>query len=97
MRLGNNKHLATIANTGGGKGRSAGISNLLTHEGSAVSVEIGGATYKATSNFRRIGLKQKVFLLDPLGTTGDETACFNVLDILDKNKLTFLMMPTAGW
>lgn len=45
MRLETDSHLATIGKTGAGKGTAVAIPNLLTHEGSVLSIEIGGAHY----------------------------------------------------
>ena len=38
LRFPTEKHMITMANTGGGKGVSVAIPNLLTHEGSVFSI-----------------------------------------------------------
>lgn len=90
MRLATDRHMITIAGTGGGKGRSVAISNVLDHSGSIFSVEIGGATYLTTHKFRKAILKQDIHLFDPFGATGHESAKLNILDMLDPNSLDFI-------
>lgn len=90
MRSNIEGHLVTIGQTGSGKGRATVIPNLLMFEGSVFSFEVSGASYKATRHFRREILKQDIHLFDPLKVTGDESACFNVFDILDPNSPEFM-------
>lgn len=89
LRLDTDAHFVTMAKTGGGKGRSVAIPNLLTHPGSVLSVEIGGATLKDTINYRRHVLKQKVYVFDPFGVTDEPCAHLNLLDTLDPARKTF--------
>ncbi len=89
LRFPTDKHMITIANTGGGKGTSVAIPNLLNHEGSVLSVEIGGATYHQTAKYRKHILKQDVHVIDPFGITGEQSASFNFIDALDSNKPNF--------
>lgn len=89
LRLRTDKHMVTIANTGGGKGTSAAISNLLTHPGSAFSIEIGGATYNATHQVRRFALGQNVHVIDPYGAVTGQSSHLNLLDTLDPESPRF--------
>lgn len=89
LRLQTEKHMITIANTGGGKGTSVAITNLLTHSGSAFSVEIGGATYNATHLVRRFALGQDVHVIDPYGAVSAESSSINLLDTLDPDSPRF--------
>lgn len=91
MQIETDKHMITIANTGGGKGRGVAIPNMLNHRGSLFSIEIGGTGYKATHNYRRSVLGQDVYLIDPLGAIqGSKSACFNVLDTVDPENPRFV-------
>ena len=83
--------MISIANTGGGKGVSAAIPNLLLHEGSVLSVEIGGATYKETVNYRRVAMQQNIPLIDPFGATGEPSAHINLLDTIDPRSPSFFI------
>jgi type IV secretory pathway TraG/TraD family ATPase VirD4 len=83
LRFETDKHMVSIANTGGGKGTSVAISNLLLHQGSLISVEIGGATYRATHRTRRFGMGQEVHVIDPYGATDEGSSTLNLLDTLD--------------
>lgn len=90
MRFETDKHMVTIANTGGGKGRSVIIPNLLTHNGSAISVEIGGASFKNSVNYRKHVLQQDIHVIDPLHATTKASAQFNVLDTVDPEGVSFV-------
>ncbi len=91
MQIETDKHMITIANTGGGKGRAVAIPNMLNHNGSLFSIEIGGTGYKQTHNYRRSVLGQDVHLIDPLGAIkGEKSACFNVLDTVDPHDPRFI-------
>jgi type IV secretory pathway TraG/TraD family ATPase VirD4 len=91
--LTDDRHLLTIASTGGGKGRSAIIPNLLTWPGSALVIDPKGTNAAVTAARRsngggRIaqGLGQTVHVFDPFGVLagqGIESAVFNPLAQLD--------------
>jgi len=65
LRVDTDTHLISIARTGGGKGKTVAIPNLLDHEGSVLSLEIDGETLLATEFYRRNILKQQIRILDP--------------------------------
>lgn len=80
-------HLITIAPTGAGKGRDCIVPNLLTYEGSMVVLDPKGENYDITHKFREEALGQRVFLLDPFGTTRSNerpSETFNPLDVFDQ-------------
>ena len=89
MRANIEGHLVTIGQPGSGKGRATVIPNLLMFEGSVFSFEISGTSYKTTHHYRREGMGQDIYLFDPLKVTGDESASFNVFDILDPDSPQF--------
>lgn len=74
-------HVVTIAPTGGGKGVSAVIPNLLTYPGSAWVLDLKGENYAVTARQRR-AMGQEVRLLDPFGVTGQPSNTFNPLDLI---------------
>ncbi len=90
LRLPTDSHMITMGKTRSGKGTCVAIPNLLTHEGSVFSVEIGGATFNETVNFRRHVLKQDVHVIDPMGQTGEASASINLLETLDPDAAGFL-------
>lgn len=87
--LKDDRHLLTIAGTGGGKGRSAIISNLLIWLGSALVIDPKGTNAAVTARRRgkgggRVtkGMGQEVHVFDPFGVVaplGIESAAFNPL------------------
>lgn len=85
-----NRHLLTVAPTRSGKGVSSIIPNLLTYEGSALVIDPKGENAMITAARRGAGdaengiegLGQDIFVLDPWGITGIESASFNPLDWL---------------
>lgn len=85
------RHLLTVAPTRGGKGVSAIIPNLLNYEGSVLVIDPKGENARITAARRGAGdvgrkiagMGQKVYVVDPWGSTGLPVACFNPLDWLD--------------
>lgn len=78
-------HLITIAPTGAGKGVGCIIPALLRHDGPMIVVDPKGENYAITARYRR-ELGQKVYVLDPMGTTNappEERASLNPLDAID--------------
>ncbi len=78
---GGDRHMSTIAPTRAGKGISAIVPNLLTYPGSVVVIDPKGENALVTAKHRR-SMGQNVSVLDPWMTTGDETVCYNPLDVL---------------
>lgn len=87
------RHFLSVAPTRSGKGVSLIIPNLLQYSGSCIVIDPKGENAWITAKYRREGLGQKTFILDPWGEVnrryGDlagekETiARFNPLSILD--------------
>lgn len=76
------RHMLTIA--GSRTGKSVGvIANLLDYPGSVIVIDPKGELARRTASYRREVLKQKVYVLDPFGTTGAPTDSFNPLDAID--------------
>jgi type IV secretion system protein VirD4 len=87
VELKDDRHMITIAGSRGGKGVSAIIPNLLTFEGSVLCIDPKGENAKVTARRRR-EMGQKVYIVDPFGITGEESACYNPLENLDPDSLT---------
>jgi type IV secretory pathway TraG/TraD family ATPase VirD4 len=87
--------MVTIAKIGEGKGTSVAIPNLLTHEGSVFSLEIGGDTYRNTFNYRKIVMGQNVRVIDPFGVTGVLSDGINLLAELKKVPPQYLEVHAA--
>lgn len=91
--LTDDRHLLTIASTGGGKGRSAIIPNLLMWPGSALVLDPKGTNAAVTAARRgngggriKEGMGQEVHVFDPfrvLAKQGIESGVFNPLALLD--------------
>ncbi|MCH5146355.1 type IV secretory system conjugative DNA transfer family protein [Desulfovibrio sp. UIB00] len=75
-------HVLTVAPTRSGKGIGAIIPALLEYPGSVLCLDIKGENYAVTARRRR-ELGQAVYLVDPFGLTGGQTARFNWLDMID--------------
>ncbi|MGV8954232.1 MAG: type IV secretory system conjugative DNA transfer family protein [Cypionkella sp.] len=83
-------HLITIAPTGAGKGVGCIVPALLRHQGPVIVIDPKGENYAITARRRR-EIGQKVFVLDPMGTTNappEERANFNPLDAIDVEDAT---------
>lgn len=86
-----NRHLMTVAAARGGKGVSSVIPNLLTHAGSLLAIDVKGELSMITAARRGHGdtvlgiegMGQDVFVVDPWGITGLQSAYFNPMDWLD--------------
>lgn len=78
-------HLLTFAPTGAGKGRGVIIPTLLSYTGPVVVIDPKGENYAVTARRRR-EMGQKVILFDPFGVTGDRSASFNPLDLIETGK-----------
>lgn len=76
------RHMLTVAPNRSGKGTCTIIPNILTRESSMVVVDPKGENAMITAGHRK-EMGQEVFVFDPWGITGLETACFNPLDWLE--------------
>jgi type IV secretion system protein VirD4 len=87
------RHAITVAAARGGKGVSSVIPNLLTYEGSVLAIDVKGELSMITAHRRSMsnaelgieGMGQDVFVVDPWGITGLQSAYFNPMDWLDAN------------
>ncbi len=82
-------HLATMGKTGSGKGVGTAIPNLVSHTGSVVSLEIGGATFKKSYNYRKWALGQDIYIFDPHDMIGLGSSNYNPMDDLDPTEPDF--------
>jgi len=83
LRYGGPAHLVTIAPTRSGKGVGAIIPNLLTANRSIICVDPKGENARVAARTRaQFG---RVQVLDPFEITGELTAAYNPLDLLNAN------------
>lgn len=87
VRLGvcDNRHMVTIAGSRAGKGVSAIIPNLLLYPGSVLCIDPKGENARVTAQRRR-DMGHNVHVLDPFRASGQESASFNPLDMIDMNQ-----------
>jgi type IV secretion system protein VirD4 len=78
LRAMTDRHLCTLAPTRSGKGVAAIIPNLLTYPGSAIVIDPKGEAAAITARRRR-EMGQAVYIVDPFGITGAQSARFNPL------------------
>ena len=71
-------HLLTIAPTRAGKGVGAILPNLLLAERPVIVIDPKGENYRVAAR-----------VLDPFGVTGNESAAYNPLDLLDPGSERF--------
>lgn len=75
--IADNRHIVTLAGSGGGKSVCSLIPNLFLYEGSALVLDPKGELATATAKARaRMG--QSVAVLDPFGITGDDCAPYRL-------------------
>lgn len=89
-RLGDDRHLMTIAGSRAGKSRTVLIPNLLRYPGSVVVIDPKGELARETAIARAENFGQSVFVLDPFGTSGFESYSYNPLDELDPASPAFI-------
>ena len=78
------RHQITISSTGGGKGRSVVLPQLLTYPGSVLCVDVKGQNAAVTAERRR-AMGQTVHVFDPMNALGGGAALYNPLAELDQN------------
>ena len=87
------RHMVTVAGTRGGKGTTLIVPNLVRYPGSVICIDPKGENARLTAGARADslsanGLDQKVFVLDPYGTSGlpaEQKASWNPLDLLSND------------
>jgi type IV secretion system protein VirD4 len=89
-RTHDDRHVITVAGTRAGKGRSLILPNLATWPGSVVAIDPKGELARKTARWRREGLGQSVYVLDPYGVSGLGAESYNPLADLDPGADTFL-------
>lgn len=90
QRLGDDRHLMTIAGSRAGKSRTVLIPNLLRYPGSVIVIDPKGELARETALARVKNFGQDVVILDPFGTSGFESYSYNPLDELDPTSPTFV-------
>jgi type IV secretory pathway TraG/TraD family ATPase VirD4 len=81
--------LCTLAGTGGGKGDSAILPNLLAYPGSAFVIDVKGQNAAVSAGPRRKA-GQTVHIIDPLNVLGEGTARLDPLSDLDPEALDYV-------
>jgi type IV secretion system protein VirD4 len=89
-RLGDDRHLITIAGTRAGKSRTVLIPNLLVYPGSMIVIDPKGELARETALPRAERFGQRVVPLDPFGVSGFESYSYNPFDELDPSSATFI-------
>ena len=85
IRLHSYVHLLTCARTGGGKGVSVLIPNLLSYLWSCVVIDPKCELFHITSRHRRRKFKHQCVRLDPFELGGPGSDTFNPIDMIDPN------------
>jgi type IV secretion system protein VirD4 len=86
------RHMMTIAGSRSGKGRSAIIPNMLRYQGSVLAIDPKGELAMETAVVRAEKLGQKVYVIDPFGTTRKKLELtpykcgFNPMDMMQEEK-----------
>lgn len=89
-RLGDDRHLVTIAGSRAGKSRTVLIPNLLRYPGSVIVIDPKGELARETALARVQQFGQQVVILDPFGASGFESHAYNPLDELTPRSATFI-------
>jgi len=89
-RIGDDRHLMTIAGARAGKSSSVLIPNLLRYPGSVIVIDPKGELARETAVARAETFGQNVCVLDPFGASGFESYAYNPLDELDPASDTFI-------
>jgi type IV secretion system protein VirD4 len=90
IRLSRFTHLLTCSKTGGGKGVSVLIINLLSYFYSCVVTDPKGELFTATARHRREKFRHRIIRLDPFGLCGPGSDTFNPLQFIDDKADDFL-------
>lgn len=90
IRLHTFTHLLTCSKTGGGKGVSVLIINLLSYIYSCVVCDPKGELFFASARHRRDKFKHHIIRLDPFGLCGPGSDTLNPLDFVDDKADDFL-------
>ncbi len=76
------RHCLLCSGSRSGKGVSVIVPNLLLYEGSVLAIDPKGELARITAR-RRVAMRQRVVILDPIGTTGAPSGSFNPLAEID--------------
>jgi len=90
IAIADNRHIVTIAGSGGGKSVCSLVPNLLLYDGSALVLDPKGELATATAAYRAEKLGQSVLVLDPWGAADvpdDLRAAFNPLEDLARGNM----------
>ena len=82
VEMGGDGHILTIAPTGSGKGVSCIIPTLLTYTVPVIVIDPKGENAAVTAERRR-QMGQQVHVIDPFGSSGEEPARFNPLELVN--------------
>jgi type IV secretion system protein VirD4 len=89
-RLGDDRHIVTIAGSRAGKSRTVLLPNLRRYPGSVFVIDPKGELARATARLRAEVFGQQVVVLDPFGASGVPGASYNPLDELNPKSETFI-------
>ena len=90
LRVTDYVHLATFSRTGGGKGVSVVIPNLLSYRQSVVVMDPKCENFNLTAEFRRKRFGHRIVRLDPALLAGPGADSFNPLAFIDAAAPDFL-------
>jgi type IV secretion system protein VirD4 len=85
------RHMLTVAGSRAGKGISAIVPNLISYPGSVLVIDPKGENARLTARRRMRtegGLMQDVFVLDPFQVSGQPSASFNPVAMIDPKSET---------
>lgn len=90
VRLGDDRHIVTIAGSRAGKSRTVLLPNLRRYPGSMFVIDPKGELARHTATLREERFRQQSHALDPFGASGLPSASYNPLDELDPSAETFV-------
>lgn len=84
VRLSNACHVTVCSPTGGGKGISGVLMNLMTRNASTVTVDFKGDNARIASAYRHKVFGHSQVILDPFKVAAKNPSTFNPLDFIEK-------------
>jgi type IV secretion system protein VirD4 len=88
------RHIVTVAGSRAGKTMTVLIPNLRAYPGSMIVLDPKGELARATAEHRR-RMGQRVFILDPFGETGAQTASYNPIQELSQARAELVAADAA--